>query len=142
MHAPSDEKRGSALADSEPSTPARTPSTTARALAHLAREFLLVVLSAYAILSVLLPALAYVLARVPALAVPDAAVALSHVGLLRVVVVCTAMVFAVYGAAVAVCLAARTYWAPAQPADLEKAAGEGGAHECTYLLPRRGAIAL
>ncbi|KAI5885799.1 uncharacterized protein SCHCODRAFT_02519496 [Schizophyllum commune H4-8] len=145
MHSPSSEKSPIAmaapLADSQGRPEAPAPSTTAQELAHLAREFLVVVLIAYAILSALLPALGYVLARLPAFAVPDApsfAIDIAHVNLLRVVFVCTALVFAVYGAAVAAYFAARKYWCARRSVDLEK----GSEEECASLLTRRGPIAL
>ena len=153
MHSPSNEKSPIAMAAPLADSEAPAPSTTAQELAHLAREFLVVVLFAYAILSALLPALAYVLARLPAFAVPDApplavpdapplavpnAPSLAHVDLLRVVFVCTALVFAVYGAAVAAYLAVRTYWCARRSVDLEK----GSEEECASLLLRRGPIAL
>ena len=145
MHSPSNEKSPIAMAAPLADSEAPAPSTTAQELAHLAREFLVVVLFAYAILSALLPALAYVLARLPAFAVPDApplavpdAPLLAHVDLLRVVFVCTALVFVVYGAAVAAYFAVRTYWCARRSADLEK----GSEEECASLLLRRGPIAL
>ncbi|KAL1753672.1 hypothetical protein FB107DRAFT_217298 [Schizophyllum commune] len=137
MHSPSNEKSPIAMAAPLADSEAPAPSSTAQELAHLAREFLVVVLFAYAILSALLPALAYVLARLPAFAVPDAP-PLAHVDLLRVVFVCTALVFAVYGAAVAAYFAVRTYWCARRSADLEK----GSEEECASLLSRRGPIAL
>ncbi|KAL1703118.1 hypothetical protein EV121DRAFT_208627 [Schizophyllum commune] len=148
MHSPSNEKSPIAMAasltvqDSQGSPEAPAPSSTAQELAHLAREFLVVVLFAYAILSALLPALAFVLARLlPAFAVPDApsfAIDIAHVHLLRVVFVCTALVFAVYGAAVAAYWCARKYWCARRATDLEK----GSEEECASLLSRRGPIAL
>ncbi|KAL1717140.1 hypothetical protein EV715DRAFT_274495 [Schizophyllum commune] len=167
MHSPSNEKSPIAMAapltirDSQASPEAPAPSTTAQELAHLAREFLVVVLFAYAILSALLPALAFVLARLlPAFAVPDAsplavpdasplavpdAPPLAHVHLLRVVLVCTALVFAIYGAAVAAYFGVRKYWCARKDwcarraTDLEK----GSEEECaSLLLSRRGPIAL
>ncbi|KAL1694056.1 hypothetical protein GGG16DRAFT_110661 [Schizophyllum commune] len=161
MHSPSNEKSpiamGAPITDNQASPEAPAPSSTAQELAHLAREFLVVVLFAYAILSALLPALAFVLARLlPAFAVPDAP-SLAHVHLLRVVFVCTALVFAVYGAAVAAYFAvrrywcarrdwctrkdwcARKYWCAGRSVDLEK----GSEEECaSLLLSRRGPIAL
>ncbi|KAL1658783.1 hypothetical protein GGF50DRAFT_66588 [Schizophyllum commune] len=137
MPSPSNEKSPIAMAAPLTDSQGPAPSTTAQELAHLAREFLVVVLFAYAILSALLPALAFVLARLPALAVPDAP-SLAHVHLLRVVFVCTALVFAVYGAAVAAYFAVRKYWCARRSVDLEM----GSEEECASLLLRRGPIAL
>ncbi|TRM59688.1 hypothetical protein BD626DRAFT_507051 [Schizophyllum amplum] len=137
-----DEKTGvTPPLDSRGLAPRPAPSTATQELVHVAREFAIVVLVAYAILSALLPFIAHALTPPPPVfgipSAPAYTINVTRIGLLYVVTICTAAVFAIYGVAVAVYVAARRYWRKPAPLDLEK-----GLEEMRAARSQSGRIAL